>query len=99
MADPWDDPETMTQPAPAAAAAPARDPWDEPATPAMAAPSSGPQGGLMQTIPQGISLVQSEEGRAKLWEGIKKFPGDFAQGMIDFVKTPGKAYTQGLTDD
>lgn len=63
------------------------------------APKSGPQGGLMQTIPQGIEMVGSEEGRAKLWEGVKKFPGDFAQGLVDFVKTPGTAYSQGITSD
>ncbi len=84
MADPWDDPETVT--------APAADPWDEPK-------QSGPQGGLMQTIPQGIELLSSEEGRAKLWEGVKKFPGDFAQGLVDYLKTPGKAYSEGVTSD
>lgn len=89
MADPWDAPDVATAPQPAA------DPWD---APAEAAPP-GPQGGLMQTIPQGIEMLGSEEGRAKLWEGVKKFPGDFAQGMIDFVKTPGTAYEQGLTPE
>jgi hypothetical protein len=66
--------------------------------PAAASPT-GPQGGLMQTIPQGIEMLGSEGGRAKLWEGVKKFPGDFAQGMIDFVKTPGTAYSQGVTPE
>lgn len=57
------------------------------------------EGGLLQTIPQGIEFAGSEQGRAKLWEGIKKFPGDFAQGMLDFVKTPGKGYSEGLTPE
>jgi len=90
MADPWD------EPAVAAPIAPAVDPWD---TPAEATAPSGPQGGLMQTIPLGIEMLGSEQGRSKLWEGVKKFPADFAQGMIDFVKTPGNAYEQGLTSD
>jgi hypothetical protein len=92
MADPWDEPAVATAPAPATGGG---DPWDAPAEPAP----SGPQGGLMQTIPQGIEMLGSEEGRAKLWEGVKKFPGDFAQGMLDFVKTPGRGYEQGLTPD
>ena len=88
MADPWDEPEPAAPAAPAAA--PAGNPWDEPA-PAQA----GPQGGLMQTIPQGIEMMGSEEGRAKLWEGVKKFPGDFAQGLVDFVTLPGRGFAEG----
>ncbi len=53
----------------------------------------------MQTIPQGVEMLSSEEGRAKLWEGVKKFPGDFAQGLVDYLKTPGKAYSEGVSED
>jgi hypothetical protein len=103
MADAADDWVDVPAASSAAPAAPANDDgWvDVPkaGAPATASPPTGPQGGLLQTIPQGIEMVGSEEGRAKLWAGIKKFPGDFAQGLVDFVKTPGTAYSMGVTPD
>src|SRR4030095_15343985 len=47
------------------------------------------EGGLLQTIPQGIEMVSTPEGRMKLWEAVKKYPSKFIDDTINMAKLPG----------
>ena len=53
------------------------------------AAASKREGGLMQTVPQGIELMSTPEGRGKLWNSVKGFPSRFLQGLIETGKVPG----------
>lgn len=57
------------------------------------------EGGLLQTAPQAIEELSTPEGRSKFLTGLEKFPAHFAEGILDFFKTPGIASKQGLTPD
>lgn len=47
------------------------------------------EGGLAQSIPEFPSLISTPDGRAKLWEGLKKYPAKLLGDMIDLAKVPG----------
>lgn len=47
------------------------------------------EGGLLQTIPQGIELMSTPEGRTKIWDAVKKYPSKFVDDMINMAKLPG----------
>ncbi len=47
------------------------------------------EGGLLQTIPQGIDMISTPEGRTKLWEAVKKYPSKFLDDTINMGKLPG----------
>lgn len=47
------------------------------------------EGGLLQTIPQGIDMMSTPEGRTKIWEAVKKYPSKFVDDMINMAKLPG----------
>ncbi len=75
-------------------------PWDSQQAPE--APPWGDtsrEGGLMQTVPQAAGMLSSPEGRGQLWQGVKKLPGDFVKGMVDWFETPGKAAKEGVSSE
>lgn len=47
------------------------------------------EGGLLQTIPQGLELIATPEGRTRLWEAVKKYPSKFIDDTINMAKLPG----------
>lgn len=47
------------------------------------------EGGLLQTVPQGIDMMSTPEGRTKIWEAVKKYPSKFVDDMINMAKLPG----------
>ncbi|MDA9415713.1 hypothetical protein XH81_12795 [Bradyrhizobium sp. CCBAU 25360] len=47
------------------------------------------EGGLLQTIPQGIDLMSTPEGRTRLWEAVKKYPSKMLDDTINMLKLPG----------
>lgn len=48
------------------------------------------EGGLLQTVPHFADMMSSPDGRTKLWDSVKKYPGEFISGMVDQVKVPGE---------
>ena len=57
------------------------------------------EGGILQTVPQAIGLLGTEQGRANLFNAIAHYPTHFEQGLLDWFMKPGKAYKEGLTPD
>ena len=47
------------------------------------------EGGLLQTIPQGLEMIATPEGRTRLWEAVKKYPSKFIDDQINMAKVPG----------
>ena len=47
------------------------------------------EGGLLQTIPQGLEMISTPEGRTRLWEAVKKYPSKFIDDQINMAKLPG----------
>lgn len=47
------------------------------------------EGGLLQTIPQGIEMMSTPEGRTRLWEAVKKYPSKLLDDTINMAKLPG----------
>jgi hypothetical protein len=47
------------------------------------------EGGLLQTIPAGLEMISTPEGRTKLWEAVKKYPSKFIDDTINMAKLPG----------
>lgn len=48
------------------------------------------EGGLLQTIPQGLEMIATPEGRTRLWEAVKKYPSKFIDDTINMGKLPGE---------
>jgi len=48
------------------------------------------EGGLLQTIPQGINLLSTPDGRAKLWDTVQKYPMEFLKSMKETAEIPGE---------
>lgn len=48
------------------------------------------EGGLLQTIPQGIAIMSSPEGRAQMWETVKKYPAHFLNSLKEQAEVPGE---------
>ena len=47
------------------------------------------EGGLLQTIPQGIEMIGTPEGRTRLWNAVKQYPSKFIDDTINMGKLPG----------
>lgn len=47
------------------------------------------EGGLLQTIPAGLDLISTPDGRTKLWDAVKSYPSKFVSDMLDMGKLPG----------
>lgn len=73
---------------------------DEDMARAQVAQQTAPrEGGLMQTIPQAWEMVQTPEGRSKLWEAAKTEASQFIPGMIEQAKGPGEAMAGKMTPE
>jgi hypothetical protein len=48
------------------------------------------EGGLFQTIPQGVEMMSTPQGRQQLWEAVKQYPSEFVKGLFETAKIPGE---------
>lgn len=55
------------------------------------------EGGLLQTIPDGIRLMSTPEGRTRIWDAVKAYPSKMLNDMIEMGELPGKV-AQGKVD-